>query len=171
MPGSDVAPIVEALADLPQLLRSAEGWNAMVDALRARRSGTIDGAWGSAASLATAALGLEATSTLLVVLAHAGDVNPWARGLLSFSGQRPTIFPAWEEWPPPKAALDEVPGQRLRVLQHLLREPPRLLLTTFAALIQPVPSRAELEARARRLSVGESIDLDELAHWLVAQGF
>jgi transcription-repair coupling factor (superfamily II helicase) len=171
MPVRDVAPAIQSLADLSQLLRQSEGWEGLVAALRARRSGTVDGAWGSSASLAAAALGVEAPNTLLVVLAHPGDLDPWARDLLSFSGVKPTLFPAWESWPPEKTPLDEVPGQRLRVLQQLLREPPQLLLTTFTALMQPVPSRAELESRGRRLHVGEAIDLDELAHWLVAQGF
>src|SRR5438067_1927188 len=82
MPATDVAPKLDSLADLPPLLRASEGWPELVAALRARRSGTIDGAWGSAASLATAALAREA-STLLVVLAHPGDVAPWAGDLLS----------------------------------------------------------------------------------------
>src|SRR5438270_13735958 len=97
MPATDVAPKVDSLADLPPLLRNAPGWPELVAALRTRRSGTIDGAWGSAASLATAALGLEAAGTLLVVLAHPGDVAPWTGDLLSFGGRRPTLFPAWEE--------------------------------------------------------------------------
>jgi transcription-repair coupling factor (superfamily II helicase) len=171
MPVREFAPAAQSLGDLSQILRQSEGWEGLVAALRARRSGTIDGAWGSSASLAAAALGIDAPNTLLVVLAHPGDLDPWARDLFSFSGARPTLFPAWESWPPEKTPLDEVPGQRLRVLQQLLHEPPRLLLTTFNALMQPVPSRAELESRGRRLHVGEAIDLDELAHWLVEQGF
>src|SRR5439155_9280021 len=50
-------------------------------------------------------------------------------------------------------------------------EPPRYLLATIQALIQPVPSPAELAQNRRVLRVHEPIDPDELAAWLVERGF
>ena len=57
MPVADAAP--DTLADLPRLLRDAEGFADVVQALRAGRAGTIDGAWGSSAALSTAAVTLS----------------------------------------------------------------------------------------------------------------
>ena len=57
------------------------------------------------------------------------------------------------------------------MLQHLAVDPPPLLLTTMQALMQPVPDRAGLAARARPLRVGETLDLDEFAAWLVEHGY
>src|SRR5262245_28838543 len=67
----------EGLHDLPKLLQSAEGFAALVEALRGGRAATIDGAWGSSAALAAAALGEHVPRTLLIVLAHPGDIDGW----------------------------------------------------------------------------------------------
>lgn len=160
-----------SLADLPGLLERAEGWPGLLSALANNGSGVIDGAWGSSCALAAAALARHAPKTVLVILAHPGDVDPWGLDLLSFIGSKPTLFPAWEEWPPRKTMLDEVPGQRLRIVQKLASNPPRIILTTIAALMQPVPSRAELSERGRRLKKGQSIDVDEVLEWCVNHGF
>ena len=114
----------DSLTDLPHLLQASEGWNELIQALSARQSGTIDGAWASSAALACAALALDTPKTLLIVLAHSGDVDAWGHDLLSFSGQRATLFPSWETWPPETRLLDEVNSRRLRLLQQLQVEPP-----------------------------------------------
>lgn len=161
----------ESLADLPNLLERAEGWTGLVGALGNRGGGVIDGAWGSASALAAAALARHTSQTLVVVLAHLGDVEPWSHDLGTFAGTKPILFPAWEEWPPRKTLLDEIPGQRLRIIQKLAANPPRLILTTIAALMQPVPTRAALKERGRRLAKGESVDIDALLEWFVNHGF
>src|SRR5262249_28443210 len=46
--------VPSGLADLPELLRAAEGFADVAAALRAGGAGTIDGAWGSSPSLAAA---------------------------------------------------------------------------------------------------------------------
>ena len=171
MSGTATAVGVESLRDLPGVLARAEGWQGLLDALSNSSSGVIDGAWGSAASLAAAALAASSSHPLLVVLAHPADVEPWSHDLPSFLGERAVIFPGWESWPPEKIILDEVPGRRLRVIQKLHTDPPRVVLATIAALMQPVPSLEELSARRRRLAKAETIDIDDLGQWLVAFGY
>ena len=73
-----------------------------------------NGAWGSSAALATAALGLHAPAALLVVIAHPHDLDGWTEDLAGFAGARPVIFPAWDALPSDAALFDEVAGQRLR---------------------------------------------------------
>jgi transcription-repair coupling factor (superfamily II helicase) len=163
--------MIAGLADLPSLVRDAEGFPVVADALRAGGAGTIDGAWGSSAALAVATLTAQAPTTVLVVLAHPGDVEAWAGDLSGFSGRRPIIFPAFESWPPDPASYDDTPRQRLRLVQKLGSDPPKLLLSTMAAMMQPVPGRGELETRSRRLRVGDTLDLDELGIWLVDNGY
>ena len=169
---SATVPAVEKLTDLVSILQPAEGFPELLAALGAGHSGTVDGAWGSSAALATAALGLRAPQTLLAVIAHPRDVDSWSTDLASFSGVRPLVFPAWDNLPTDREAADEVSGQRLRVLRQLESgTPPRFLLATFQALLQPVPDRVRLQANRRVLRVGEIIDLDELSHWLLDHGF
>ena len=162
---------VTGLADLPSLVRAAEGFAGVSVALRAGGAGTVDGAWGSAAALACAALAADAPSTLLVVLAHLGDVDAWANDLHSFAGVRPVLFPAFETWPAESSAFDDTPRKRLRVVQQLATSPPKIVLTPMAALMQPVPSRGELGDRGRRIRKGATLDPDEFGQWLVANGY
>jgi transcription-repair coupling factor (superfamily II helicase) len=166
----DTLSALTSLTDLTNLLQQAEGFPGVLDALERARSATIDGAWGSSSALATATLALRAPRTLLVVIAHPRDLDFWTGDLASFSGVRPVVFPAWDNQPG-SGPLDEVAGQRLRLLRQLETDPPRLLLTTFQALMQPVPDRAALAANRRRLSTGETIDPEELATWLVDHGY
>lgn len=157
--------------DLRAVLREAEGVEGVVAALRTGGAGTIDGAWGSAAALACATLASETPATLVVVLAHPGDVDAWVNDLASFCNARPTVFPAFESWPIEKTPFDETPRRRMQVLQQLRTKPPKVLLTTAAALMQPVPSAHDLEQRGRRIAKGETLDPDALGEWLVANGY
>jgi len=168
MPATD-APA--ALADLPDLLRAAEGFAGVAASLRAGGAGTIDGAWGSSASLACAALAAEAPTTVLIALAHPGDMDAWVNDLASFTGRRPVVFPAFESWPAESSSFDDAAGRRLRLVQKLATDAPKVLLAAMSALMQPVPARGELAARGRGIRVGESIDLEELGTWLVANGY
>ncbi len=161
----------DTLADLTALLKRSDGFDAVLASLAQGRSATIDGAWGSSSALAVAALAGGPARTVLVVIAHPHDLDAWAGDLQSFSGVAPAVLPAWDN-APGSGPVDEVAGQRLRLLRQLQSaDPPRLLLTTFQALTQPAPDRAALAASRRVLRVGETTDPDELAGWLVGRGF
>ncbi|HEV3447108.1 MAG TPA: transcription-repair coupling factor [Gemmataceae bacterium] len=163
---------LESLKDVTRLVQKAEGFHPLVAALKNGHGATVDGAWGSSSALVAAALGLHAPRTLLVVIPFPRDVDGWTEDLASFAGTRPVIFPAWDNLPTEETLVDEVAGQRLRVLRHLeASEPPRYVLTTIQALTQPVPDRARLVQQRRRLRVKEQIDPDVLAGWLVEHGF
>ncbi|MBX9628298.1 MAG: transcription-repair coupling factor [Gemmataceae bacterium] len=158
---------------LPGLLHAADGWAGLRAALAAGQSGTIDGAWGSSAALAVAALALDCPGTVLAVVPHVGDVSPWSEDLASFTKSRPAVFPAYETWPPPthKGQLDPATSARLRLLQQLPLDPPKLVVAPMAAVLQPVPARDDLGKRGRKLAPGELIDPAELLDWLVTHGY
>src|SRR5439155_16475611 len=160
------------LTDLPQLLEAAEGYPALIEALKQGRAATVDGAWNSSSALAAATLGRHAPATLLIVLPFPRDVDFWTEDTASFAGQRPVVFPAWDNLPTRDTVIDEIAGQRLRVVKQLESDaPPRYLLTTLQALMQPVPNREQLSQQRRRLRVGGETALDELIAWLVEHGF
>lgn len=167
------APGGVGLRALPGLLRAAEGWSSLQKALASGHSGTIDGAWGSSGALATAALSIDVTGTLLVVVPSPTDPTPWAEDLASFTCVSPVIFDAWEGWPlpPNRGKLDPTTSSRLRLLQELTTQPPKIVIATIAAICQPVPGRADLAASGRKLTTGEVIDPTDLAEWLVANGY
>src|SRR5262249_29355399 len=165
-------PPLAGLTDLPQILEAAEGYPALIEALKQGRAATVDGAWNSSSALAAAALGRHAPATLLIVLPFPRDIDFWTEDLASFAGTRPVVFPAWDNLPSRETVIDEVAGQRLRVLKQLEGDsPPRSILTTLQALMQPVPDRQQLTAQPRRLRVGGETDLEGLIAWLVEHGF
>jgi transcription-repair coupling factor (superfamily II helicase) len=164
-------PTFDTLKDLSLGIQQVEGFPGVIAALQKGRAATIDGAWNSSAALAAGALGLQAPHTLLIVLAHPRDLDAWSEDLVSFVGLRPAVFPAWDAWPIGDKVIDEVAGQRLRLLRQLEAEPPRFIVTTLQALLQPVPDPAQVRQRRRRLRVGDSAALEDLTTWLVEHGF
>ena len=145
-----------ALRDLPGWVEAGEDFARITTALQKGHAATIDGAWNSSAALAAATIGLKASKTLLIVLAHPRDLDAWAEDLVSFSGIRTLVFPAWDALPTAETVLDETGGQRLRLLRQLESDPPpRFVLTTMQALIQPVPTRAQLTGQRKKLRAGQ----------------
>ncbi len=171
-PTTATLPTLDSLKDLTRIVQTAEGFHPVVAALKSGHGATVDGAWGSSGALVAAALGLHAPRTLLVVIAHPGDLDGWVEDLASFAGLRPIVFPAWDHLPDERTLVDEVAGQRLRVLRQLdAGEPPRYLVTTIQALIQPVPDRGQFAQHRRLLRTSDRVDPDQLAAWLVNHGF
>lgn len=160
------------LRDLPDWLEAADDFAPVLAALHHGQAATVDGAWNSSAALVAATIGLKAPKTLAIVLAHPRDLDSWSEDLVSFTGLRPHVFPAWDALPTADTVLDEIGGQRLRVLRQLEGDtPPRLLLTTMQALVQPVPNREQLTGQRKKLRLHQEIPLDALAAWLVEHGF
>src|SRR5438105_2132343 len=92
------SPTLDRLSDLPAQLHAAENFDDVLAALQAGRSGTVDGAWGSSQALTVAALTAAAPATVLVVLAHPGDLGAWADELVGFANVRPAVFPIDEAY-------------------------------------------------------------------------
>ena len=184
MPRGQAKPLRD-LADLTRVVQRSEGFPEVLAALKNGHAATVDGAWGSAAPLAAIGLGMHAPTTLLVVIAHVGDLDDFAQDLASFSGTHPDILPAWDRISFSKAtptadegeaqipallATDEVHGQRLRVLKRLSGSlPPRVVLAPFQAMMQPVPKVDALRASSRVVRVGDTLAVEDLAGWLLDQ--
>lgn len=161
------------LSDLTATMVRLEDFDKVLRALQRGESGAVDGAWGSSSALAAATISREGPGTVLVVLAHPGDLSHWADELTSFGEARPEIFPSDESWGRAgRHHHDPDRNQRLRVLQGLQSErPPQVVLTSIGALQQPVPRKEDLQRQSRQLKVGDNLDLDELSAWLVERGY
>ncbi len=167
------SPADAGLRALTAELRQAEGWPELCASLRRRRSGTLDGAWGSSAALVVAALAEEAPGPLMVVVPSPADVGPWVEDIATFSDTRPAVLEALDTWPaqPSLGKVHPIVAARLRLLQQLLHEPPKIVVACAAAVCQPVPARAELLAEGRLITTGDIIEPTELAEWLVTHGY
>lgn len=162
---------VREMPELVPILRRQEGFSKVLAALQRGEAATIDGAWGSACALTSAVLAQDVRGTLVVVLPRLSEMDDFAGDLAGFLGMTPVLFPGWEALPQGTDAKDAVFGSRLRILRALQsRERPKVIVTCLPALLQPVPTAAEIAAATRTLRVGESIDPDDLLRWLVSQG-
>jgi transcription-repair coupling factor (superfamily II helicase) len=162
----------QELTALVSLLEGTPGFNGLVSALEAGNSGTIDGAWGSASALTSATLSKRCPGTLLVVLPRQADLDDYADDLEAFLGEAPSIFPAWDTLPNEHDVTDSVFGKRLRILRRFQgSERPKLVVTTIAALLQPTPSRADIQAGTRTVSIGDELDQEDFQQWLIDRGF
>lgn len=162
----------QELTALVSLLEGTPGFNGLVSALEAGNSGTIDGAWGSASALTSATLSKRWPGTLLVVLPRQADLDDYADDLEAFLGEAPSIFPAWDTLPNEHDVTDSVFGKRLRILRRFQgAERPKLVVTTIAALLQPTPSRAEIQAGTRTVSISDELDQEDFQQWLIDRGF
>lgn len=164
--------VANSLPELIGSIRGVQSYQQVVAALKRGASGTIDGAWGSARALVTAAISQETAGSLLIVLPRIHDVEDFSADLATFLEETPVIFPAWETLPKELTNKDAIFGARLRVLEQIeSATPPRTIITPFPALLQPVPARADRMAGTRTLKVGDIFDADELLRWLVQRGF
>src|SRR5262249_44751150 len=147
-------------------------FSAILLALESGRGASIDGAWGSAAALATSALAHQAPGPIVVVVAHPRDIDGWLDDLRSFGIVLPEVFPALENRPTEGAPVDETARQRLRLLvAGAAGELPGAIVTTIQALIQPVPEPGQLVDTRRAVAMGDRIGPDELGSWLFEHGF
>ena len=170
VPGAQALPVRD-LKDLTRQIQRAPGFPEVLAALKNGRSATIDGAWGSAGPLAAGALGLHSPRTLMVVLAHVGDVDDFCDDVETFAGVRPEVFPAWDRLPRETGPGDEVFGRRLRAVRKLgSEEPPRFVVAPIQALLQPVPRPEAIERLSRTVKVGDNVPIEELIAWLTERG-
>ena len=163
---------VGRLTRLVDRLESVAGFVEVVASLRAGHGATFDGVWGSSCALAAAALLRHAEGPLIVVCPHPNEIDEVVDDLALFSETLAQCFPAIENTGADRLVLDDLYGQRLRLLKQLAkREPVRLIVTSIQALLQPVPAASLLNAHSRTLQRGDQADLDELTRWLVQKGF
>ncbi len=166
-----VENLITQLTDLPSRLLTQPGMAEVIAKLRDGKDATIDGAWGSSSALTAVALCQQASSTLVVVLPHEKDVDGFTSDAAAF-GIEPECFPAWAALPQELSITDPILGSRLRILRSFeSAAPPRMVVTTIHALLQPVPSPEARTVASRTLTVGRELDLDELTSWMVSHGF
>jgi len=160
------------LTDLVAKLSSVDGFAEVAAALARGEGAAIDGAWGSSCALVAASLASRADRRLLVVLPRIADIDDFAADLLGFLGFAPEVFPAWESLPQESNVRDAVYGGRLRILGRMnSAQPPRVVVTSLHALLQPVPSRHERDQGTRVVRVGDRLDTEDMLRWLIERGF
>jgi len=162
----------EQLLELAGRLPAERGFAEVLASLEAGHSGTIGGVWGSSCALVAAALAARAPGPLVIVCAHGDDIDDLCNDLAVFTRIVPERFGPFEATRSERTTHDEIYAERLRLLKRLLgNDPPKLIVTSIQALLQPVPRREALARQTRTLRTGDEVALHELSAWLVAGGF
>ena len=174
------------LTDLGRRLLKQPGMGAVIERLQHSRAATVVSSWGSSASLVISALNQRAPSSIIVVLPREREVDEFAADVRSFgiscgsesksSETSPSnalhLLSSWPSLPSELSITDPVLGNRLKLLRAFeSTTPPRIVITTISALMQPVPTQSERAVASRILKVGGELNLDELTAWLASRGF
>lgn len=163
---------VGRLLELPHRLETFDGFDRVLEALHQGERATLDGAWGASRALVAATLARHCPGSLVVVCPRAEGIDRFCDDLALFSPAVAERFPPWDVSPSQRIIYDEIYGDRLRTLKLLARsETPEVLVTSIQSLLQPTASRESVAGSARRLRVGERVDLDALLKWLAENGF
>jgi transcription-repair coupling factor (superfamily II helicase) len=107
------------LRDLPARLELLPGFPEVLASLAAGHGATLDGVWGSSCALVAATLARHAPGPLVVVCPHPADLDGLADDLRLFTNTAAEIFPAREAVGGERVLVDEVFGDRLRLLKRL----------------------------------------------------
>ena len=160
------------LLELVGCLRQHQGFDEVLAGLHTGKAITLDGVWGSSRALCVAALAEDAPGPLVVVSAHTDDVDDLVDDLGLFSRVTPEKFAALESLPGDRVIVDDVFGDRVRVVKRLFSgRPPEIVATSIQALMQPVPDRDTLAEQSRTLAVEDQTAIEDLSRWLVENGF
>ena len=166
-----VSPVQGGLARLADQLTRHDDFVRVSASLEAGHSGTLGGVWGASRALVGAALACRAPGPVVIVLPHLSDVEPFAADIELFTEKSIVTFPAWQAERADRVVHDETFGLRLRTLKALSGDdPPAIVVSCIQALLQPTMPPDKILAATRRLSVGETLDTDELTQWLTAHG-
>ena len=166
--------LLKALQDAPTFL-------ALKECVSRGESGTASGLWGSFHAYLIAALAEECRLPILYVAPSIEDAEDAYGDLSLFRGGRKglRLFPAFETLPTEEALVShEIFGQRLHLLQELVSPKaankgagPAIIITCIQALLQPTPSKDELQKGTLELKVGQRHNMEYVASWLVDRGF
>lgn len=173
------------IADLATRLLAAPALREAVAGMSDAGGVTVDGAWGSSSALVIAALSHVAPGPVVAILPRERELDDFAADVASFgiagaapadgeSGERrfPAILPSWPSLPRELSISDPILGSRLRVVRGFESgASSSVVIATIQGLLQPVPTRSQRVVASRMLKVGEDLDLDDMAAWLVERGF
>jgi len=160
------------MRQLTRSISAQEGFAEVAVALSKGQDATFDGVWGSSCALVAAGLVDALAGMLVVVFPQLDDIDEFCDDLALFSDVAPERFPAWESDPGERILHDEIYGDRLRTLKLLIQDPAsKLVVTSIQSLLQPTPGRDVLATSSRQLSVGQSVDVEDLLTWLASCHF
>jgi transcription-repair coupling factor (superfamily II helicase) len=131
----------------------------------------VDGTWGSFTTLLVAHLRQTTSLPILYIRPHIDDADKAGDDLFTFGIKDVDTLPAWEGEEDYADATDEIRTARLGVALNMLSHSMSLVCAPIQALSQPAPKGSAILEGALHLKVDQTIDPEQVAEWLVDNGF
>jgi len=134
---------------------------------------SASGLWGSSVAAVVAAVEKTLARPLLVVCGHLDEADDLADDIHLFSKKRPEVLPALELGGGLGHMSEELVSNRLGLLSRMSAEGgmPRFLIAAIQALMQPVPSKKQLEQLLFPIKPGQKLEAEKLIVWLADHGY
>lgn len=148
--------------------------------MRAQGAATASGLWGSSVAAVSTILRRALNRPLLVVCGHIDESDDLADDIELFSGRRPEVLPALELSGAMGGQSEEQVANRMQLVFRLARPAAPVSVTDTGkpvivapvqALMQPVPSKSQLEQLVRELRPGMTLEPEKLIVWLSEHGY
>jgi transcription-repair coupling factor (superfamily II helicase) len=142
-------------------------------ALQRTHAATASGLWGSSVSAVVASLRAELRRPVVLVCGHLDEADDLADDVELFAGKRPDVLPALELAGSLGRFSEEQVSNRLQLIARFAGgiAPEQVIVAPVQALMQPVPSRKQLDLLMRTLKPGDELEPEKLIVWLSEHGF
>src|SRR5918993_5960361 len=137
------------------------------------RAATASGLWGSSLAAVVAGVETELQRPIVLVCGHLDEADDLADDLELFLGRRPDVLPALELGGSMGRVSEEQVSNRLQLVSRYAGGVPddAILVAPVQALMQSVPSKAQLKQLIRTLKPGEELEPEKLIVWLSEHGY
>ena len=163
--------VADHLLALPKEFSERPEFIECVAALRKGKPATFDSVWGSACALITATLA-TAVEQVVVVTTDSRAQDFLMDDLSSFYEGQVDRFPSHLPGEAAATAIDPEYGERLRLLKSVgNRDAGSIIVATVPALLQPTPAKESIFGHAKKIRVGDQLDVEEFIAWLLEHKF
>ncbi|HSI36531.1 MAG: transcription-repair coupling factor [Phycisphaerae bacterium] len=159
----------------------------LATAIEKHGAATASGLWGSSVGAVAATLHSSMRRPVLLVCGHIDESDDIADDIELFLGARPDVLPALELSGALGSASEEQVANRMQLVARLAgmdedhsRDPaakataPKdlpFIVAPVQALMQPVPSKNQLDQLIRTIRKGQSLEPEKLIVWLSEHGY
>ena len=137
------------------------------------RAATASGLWGSSVSAVLAGIRAELRRPVVLVCGHLDEADDLADDIELFSGTRPDVLPALELAGSLGRYSEEQVSNRLQLIARFAGgvSPDQVIVAPVQGLMQPVPSRKQLDQLIRTIKPGDELEPEKLIVWLSEHGY